>query len=313
MASPFSFHCIICFEEFDPVERFPVVFPCGHTYVCNDCGMRLDRCMECRTSLFREVAVECTPAIVPPSFSSRRTRRVRDPIAQNMRNMDAQGQQQNTPSKKKTSERVPLPKNVVLLSLMEATEYTSESAEHASQAAVSKSASHDENDEDEEDRIRHNLTVCTSSCGTYAVATKKGLTIYATRPKSSNPASPSNVDMDSSGHDSLVLMNIDRDVQRIVNSTPTRKKKGKRLEDAIDENGNISPDHNKEESPSMTLHYGDRVQVVSMSSGWAKLARGYGFVYCEQGSELVKGMFFLSLAIYFSFQSMIRFSLCSNY
>ena len=303
-ASPFSFHCIICFEEFDPVERFPVVFPCGHTYVCHECGTRLDKCMECRTSLFREVAVECTPAIVPPSFSGR-SRRIRDPIAQNMRNMESQNQQQSTPNRKKTNERVPLPKNVVLLSLMEATEYTSESAEHASQAAVSKSVSSDENDEDEEDRIRHSLTVSTSSCGTYAVATKKGLTIFPTRPQSTNPASPSNVDMDTSAHGSRAFLNIDRDVQRIVNSTPTRKKKGKKLENATDESGDVADVYKGEDlkSPAMTLHYGDRVQVVSMSSGWAKLARGYGFVYCEQGSELVKGMSSFKLTMPLSFAS----------
>jgi hypothetical protein len=37
MASPFSFHCIICIEEFDQRDRYPVVLPCGHTYVCNQC------------------------------------------------------------------------------------------------------------------------------------------------------------------------------------------------------------------------------------------------------------------------------------
>jgi hypothetical protein len=37
MASPFSFHCIICIEEFEPKDRYPVVLPCGHTYVCNHC------------------------------------------------------------------------------------------------------------------------------------------------------------------------------------------------------------------------------------------------------------------------------------
>ena len=40
---------------------------------------------------------------------------------------------------------------------------------------------------------------------------------------------------------------------------------------------------------NMRLERGDRVQVVSIEGGWAKLARGYGFVHCPRGNELVKG------------------------
>ena len=50
--APFSFHCIICFEAFNLEDRPPVILPCGHTYVCAPCSKRLDKCMECRTSLF---------------------------------------------------------------------------------------------------------------------------------------------------------------------------------------------------------------------------------------------------------------------
>jgi hypothetical protein len=34
-STPFSFHCMICFEEFHPDDRYPVVLPCGPTYVWN--------------------------------------------------------------------------------------------------------------------------------------------------------------------------------------------------------------------------------------------------------------------------------------
>jgi hypothetical protein len=40
----------------------------------------------------------------------------------------------------------------------------------------------------------------------------------------------------------------------------------------------------------LKLCYGDRVQVVSVDGGWAKLARGYGFVRAEK-NQLVKGTF----------------------
>ncbi|KAL7549427.1 hypothetical protein ACHAWF_012691 [Thalassiosira exigua] len=54
-SSAFSFHCMICFEEFDPVTNYPVVLPCGHTYVCIECANRLDKCTECRAPLFVKV------------------------------------------------------------------------------------------------------------------------------------------------------------------------------------------------------------------------------------------------------------------
>lgn len=66
-SSAFSFHCMICFEEFDPVTNYPVVLPCGHTYVCIECANRLDKCMECRTPLTMKIdlppaAMAATPA-----------------------------------------------------------------------------------------------------------------------------------------------------------------------------------------------------------------------------------------------------------
>ena len=45
-------HCTICVEEFDLKERKPVVFPCGHTYICAVCAKRLDECHICREPLF---------------------------------------------------------------------------------------------------------------------------------------------------------------------------------------------------------------------------------------------------------------------
>lgn len=38
----------------------------------------------------------------------------------------------------------------------------------------------------------------------------------------------------------------------------------------------------------LRLKFGDRVQVVTIVDGWAKLARGYGFVHCKRSSDLVK-------------------------
>ena len=61
-SSTFSFHCIICFDPFEPETNYPVVLPCGHTYVCVVCANRLDKCMECRTPL----TIACEAAPPPP-------------------------------------------------------------------------------------------------------------------------------------------------------------------------------------------------------------------------------------------------------
>jgi hypothetical protein len=63
-SSAFSFHCMICFEEFDTQTNYPVVLPCGHTYVCVECANRLDKCMECRMPLTMKLEL---PAATPPS------------------------------------------------------------------------------------------------------------------------------------------------------------------------------------------------------------------------------------------------------
>ena len=60
-SSAFSFHCMICFEEFDTQTNYPVVLPCGHTYVCVECANRLDKCMECRMPLTMKLELPNPP------------------------------------------------------------------------------------------------------------------------------------------------------------------------------------------------------------------------------------------------------------
>ena len=52
IATQVALHCIICYEEFDLKNHQPVVLPCGHTYVCIVCAKRLKKCMECREPLY---------------------------------------------------------------------------------------------------------------------------------------------------------------------------------------------------------------------------------------------------------------------
>ena len=134
-SSAFSFHCMICFEEFDPINNFPVVLPCGHTYVCNNCANRLDKCMECRTPL--EMKVEVPPP--PPGQSSTPEAYHKENQPQHERMSPALLRRQQlvqnrygrhppnlTPPKpappQSIKQRLPLPKNAVLLSLIQASE-----------------------------------------------------------------------------------------------------------------------------------------------------------------------------------------------
>ena len=139
---------MICFEEFDPITNYPVVLPCGHTYVCISCANRLDKCMECRTPLF--ININTLPPPPPnsnsPDFPHQKENRhdqhagrsyspsvrsspagLRSSGVRNSSYVITNAYNSNTnkpppqpiPVKK---ERLPLPKNAVLLSLIQASE-----------------------------------------------------------------------------------------------------------------------------------------------------------------------------------------------
>ncbi len=141
-SSAFSFRCTICVEEFDPTN-YPVVLPCGHTYVCINCANRIDKCMECRAPLSLDIKIE-KAAPSSPTLSTtvnnccsprpQRQRPLPWYMRQYMRETAAaaaaaaqQQQQQQQRRRQQQSSiikkyRLPLPKNVVLLSLIQASE-----------------------------------------------------------------------------------------------------------------------------------------------------------------------------------------------
>jgi Zinc finger, C3HC4 type (RING finger) len=279
--TPFSFHCMICFEEFHPEERYPVVLPCGHTYVCNACADRLDKCMECRTPLYTIVESKSQQG--------------------GSNNTDLQAQQYSTrpnwanarsggrpitnqgPPQAPIKKRVVLPKNVVLLSLIEATELASEDARKKymdSPLRNSHSADLDmgvtsipmlqslgsmiDMDDEEEERIRMSTSLAVGVAGTYAVAIKDGLEIFPSRPTTN---ATSGIETRDEDVDSLVRF-YNAEQSDDYDGTPNSRK---------------SKDH-------LRLSFGDRVQIVSVDGGWAKLSRGYGFVQANS-NQLVKGEF----------------------
>lgn len=291
-STPFSFHCMICFEEFHPDDRYPVVLPCGHTYVCNCCANRLDRCMECRTPLYELVPHPKRPnnnssaATSSPSWSSSGRAKGRS-------------NQEAPPPQPPMKRRLALPKNVVLLSLIEATELAS--ADARQKYAESPRRSSDSVDyevtnfatgpsipdlhsrgsmmdveDEEEEKIKISTSLAVGVAGTYAVAAKDGLQIFPNRPSSKDNIAETVVQ--------------EEDVENLVrvyhlDQANSSREEGEEME------ANLSPEKMRNKKDPLKLCYGDRVQVVSVDGGWAKLARGYGFVRAEK-NQLVKGTCF---------------------
>jgi Zinc finger, C3HC4 type (RING finger) len=276
---------MICFEEFHPDERYPVVLPCGHTYVCNLCGDRLDKCMECRTPLF--ITVPRNHNHLQHNATNARTPSYRTP------------RQPPSPPMPPVKKRLPLPKNVVLLSLIEATELATEDAtkseasprNHKSDVSEYNAEIFDHHhgqfpgeessvavivdaDDLEEERIKLGTSMAVSVAGTYAVTDPKGLPIFPTRP--SRAKAEDAYRKDNSQHTS------DEDVDKLVRYFHLDQK----LE--VESNDDDLKENRQKEQPPAQLSCGDRVQVVAIENGWAKLARGYGYVPADD-NKLVKG------------------------
>ena len=116
-----------------------------------------------------------------------------------------------------------------------------------------------------------------SMAGTYAVTDPNGLPIFASRPSRTRPTEESVSKESSSKHTS------DEDVDKLVRYFHLdHKLDTESTEDELKEN------RVKEQTPGH-LCCGDRVQVVAIEGRWAKLARGYGYVYADD-NKLVKGM-----------------------
>lgn len=266
---------MICYEEFDPNNRYPVVLPCGHTYVCAECANRIDRCMECRTSVFEEPAItSCNTEIMsapsrgrsnPRSAYSRPGRRLASVTSHDTQNG---AKPDNLPKK-----RLPLPKNVVLMSLMHATELASTTAEDHHN--LLKQTLSDDEGEDEDEKIARITEIAAGACGTYAVASKKGLQIIPRIPKPFNKKQRRH---NTKKGDQSNYVDWESHVDNII-----ERNSGIRAVISIEDE-----DDNHKYKDEVHLRFGDRVQVVTIVDGWAKLARGYGFVHCKSSADLIK-------------------------
>ena len=116
---PFSFHCTICYEFLHPIDRPPMILPCGHTHICFDCSKRLDRCMECREPLMKTVklipiALTVTPTPTAPSTTPTTTTSVSSTssspisplVSSSSTNTQQQQQQQQVPQQQQRKPEV---------------------------------------------------------------------------------------------------------------------------------------------------------------------------------------------------------------
>ncbi len=178
--------------------------------------------------------------------------------------------------------RLPLPKNVVLLSLIEATELATQDVEKAispsnhlnAHPSDEPSSEEKDGDEEEEEKIKAATSLALSVAGTYAVANKTGLAIYPSRP------SLFTMERSSTGMG-------EEDVDALVRFFHLDHKLDVESSSSFGDDAALKRTDTKEEPPAH-LSYGDRVQIVSVDGDWAKLGRGYGFVRASR-NDLVKG------------------------
>jgi len=326
-----SLHCMICIEEFSCKDRPPVVLPCGHTYICLQCAERLDKCMECRMPLFMAVPKPSAAAphhhpndpVTPSRYSAR---------SPSTRYHNHQHHHHDPTTPKATPQppvkrRLPLPKNVVLLSLIEAAELAArEAAEIRQNRLTGSPADASVVGMEDEEKIRQGTSLAISESGTYSVAIKEGLQVYPSIPTDStctpmvdddecddsdnhnhNGGSSRNYknnitsdDDDDGGEgdqqehevsaqsiDSVVqFFHMEHKMENVARSNSIRSV------GSNNGSGRCKMDTNDDGNEGLLavqrLNYGDRVQVVSTTAdGWAKLARGYGYVR-SGNQQLVK-------------------------
>jgi hypothetical protein len=343
--SSLSFHCIVCYETFEHEQNYPVVLPCGHTFICNECSRRINKCMECRTSLL--YPLENDPAYHRAKAAAKAEEDMQRRLHRNPSNNNNSHYNQHKPKpihvKPEHRMRLPCPKNLVLLSLMEATIANSQSVDEGA-------ASHSD---DSGKEILAGVNIVTGGCGTYAVTHTEGLRVFtdkqdegavtavphhgqdddellitmtestdlgtevtpgrvhrtplADRKQLASPArvnSPALIRTAKSGEGLLTRTSNPHktDVYAHHSNAAGKAPGSPSLEEMFCTSGlsvgSMEPRDKMSardsppfavEATSFLLKFGDHVQVVEFDAdGWAKLARGKGYIHAEHGSDLVK-------------------------
>ena len=280
---------LLCYAQKIFKIFFTHVFFCLHFFVSG--AERLTKCMECREPLLIsdpssiQPVLSYRPAAPAPDWSRGRPAQNRGPIAR------AQGPA--PPPQQPPKKRLPLPKNVVLMSLMEATDVLSATPapDPGSPSAMYPDVRASVSEEDgENEKIRWSTLLATSGCGTYVITDKEGIQVYPSKPNAEDGTnlSPRATSPRASEND---------DVDAMVRFFY--------LESKMPVLGRSPDDTSISELPAVRLSRGDRIQIVCMEDGWAKLARGYGYIRAGKG-QIAKGALIetsLSLCAHFLFYS----------
>lgn len=119
-------HCNICYEDFDLNERYPVVLPCGHTYVCIVCTKSFSPkvCHVCREPLVIYPPRPQQSAVTNHAHAHGRNIN-RSPVPARYSRYNSRYSPTTPPPNTTRPERVepiplPLPKNLVLVEMIEA-------------------------------------------------------------------------------------------------------------------------------------------------------------------------------------------------
>jgi hypothetical protein len=251
---------------------------------------RLTKCMECRESLF----VQNDPTTIPYRPENQITNN-NDP---NSRYSNRSASVRSLPSNVRPSvfslrnKRLPLPKNIVLLSLIDATSVLSSSTQHQSNHTsqiedyessgnIQVSLSYDEKEnEDQEERLQIGTWLAASGCGTYVITNIQGVQVYPT------------IELHQDSNDD------DDDDDDITTKSLDFASRSQDI--TCDETFGMF--HSSDDHKPIYLRKGDRVQIVYIENGWAKLARDYGFIPIGD-KNIVRGMllyFFLFLVFIFA-------------
>jgi hypothetical protein len=254
LATDFSLHCMICYEEFNTRDRAPVVLPCGHTYICEVCAKRLKKCMECREPLFWIPPYKALPPVLNMN-SARSPQTLR--YTGGARHRYSPGPQ--TPPhpahggvggagfvQKEEPIPLPLPKNTVLLEMIESAERQARLIEEQKQKHHKTRTETETSEEDDVILLNPTLagrTAMSGACGTYAVKEPLG----------------------------LAVLPFDPNLRHDGRKEPTWEEK-----------------KTEEAREPFTIEDGQTVQVVAEEDGVYQLARGVGFIVASV-NQLVKG------------------------
>ena len=172
---------------------------------------------------------------------------------------------------------LPIPKNLVLLSLLE-------NSKRATIIDEESDKDYDSGDDDEQ--VIQGISMMTSTCGTFVVKAREGLVIDPAFPSLSSPFAT----YDKENHHNDPARKDERGIKLQMPLVDERMLELSISRSSVDEvEAPLFCRHPIDMNESR-LRYGQTVQVVSIQNGIAKLARDRGFIQAKS-NQLVKSKF----------------------